>query len=201
MTDSREYTYLYRHNKKINQVEMIYYFGVIIIVTKLILSYSEIISISPLFNNLLNLTFVFLMFLKVLCTFNLRIKKVHIIFALFVIMTVYTSIQIDNYIILFTALGIIALKGMNVKSIIRISYYVKIFWLTLHFFAFIFAIFCFPNSVQYSLLDNEVRYRIFLSQPNTCAMLFLWLIFEYMYLNYEKLSFSKFLISSLFLEL
>lgn len=198
MTDNREYAYLYSHNKKINQAEMIYYLGVIIIITKLILPYSEIITISPVFNNLLNLTFIFLMFLKVLCTFNLKIKKVHIIFALFVIMTVYTSIQIDNYIILFTALGIIALKGMNVKSIIKMSYYVKIFWLTIHFSAFTFAMFCFPNSVKYSLIDNEVRYRIFLTQPNTCAMLFLWVIFEYMYLNYEKLSFNKFLISSLF---
>ena len=198
MTDNREYAYLYGHNKKINQAEMIYYLGVIIIITKLILPYSEIITISPVFNNLLNLTFIFLMFLKVLCTFNLKIKKVHIIFALFVIMTVYTSIQIDNYIILFTALGIIALKGMNVKSIIKMSYYVKIFWLTIHFSAFTFAMFCFPNSVKYSLIDNEVRYRIFLTQPNTCAMLFLWVIFEYMYLNYEKLSFNKFLISSLF---
>ncbi len=40
-----------------------------------------------------------------------------------------------------------------------------------------------PQMVKYSVIGGVIRYRILLSQPNTCAMLFLWAIFEYIYLN------------------
>lgn len=193
MIDSIRYKGLDNYNREISQAQMVYYLATIVVVTKLILAYSEIIVIPPIINSVFNLTFIFLILLKLLITFNFKSKKIYLIFILFVVMTVYTSIQTDNYIMLFSALGIIAIKGINVKSIIKVSFRVKVFWLTIHFICFLFAMMLFPNVVEYSLIGNEVRYRIFLTQPNTCAMLFLWAIFEYIYLNYEKLSFKKFL--------
>lgn len=193
MVNNVEYTYLNGYYKKRSQAQLIYYLATIVVVTKLILAYSEIIVLSPIINSLLNFTFILLMLLKILTTFRFKAKKIYIAFIVFAMMALYTSIQTDNYIILFSALGIIAIKNMNVRNIIRVSFYTKVFWLTIHFFCFLFAMLFFPNVVEYSLIGNEVRYRIFLSQPNTCAMLFLWAIFEYLYLNYEKLSFKKFL--------
>lgn len=192
MINNVEYTYLNSYYKKNSQAQMVYYLATIVVVTKLILAYSEIIVIPPIVNSIFNFTFIFLMALKTLATFNFKLKKIYVAFILFVAMALYTSIQTNNYIILFSAMGIIAIKSMNVKNIIKISFRVKVFWLTIHFVCFTFAMIFFPEKVEYSLI-GEVRYRIFLSQPNTCAMLFLWAIFEYMYLNYEKLSFKKFL--------
>lgn len=174
--------------------KMLYYLATIVVVTKLILAYSEIFVISGFFNSVLNYIFILLMLLKVLSDFNFKIKKFYIAFIVFAAIALYTSIQTDNYIILFSALGIVGIKGMSVRSIIRTSFKVKVFWLTLHFVCFIFAMSFFPQTVEYSLIGGEIRHRIYLSQPNTCAMLFLWMLFEYIYLNYEKIYFKKFLI-------
>ena len=192
MVNNVEYTYLNSYYKKRSQAQLIYYLATIVVVTKLILAYSEIIVLPPIINSLLNFTFILLMLLKTLMTFRFKAKKIYIAFIVFAMMALYTSIQTENYIILFSALGIIAIKNMNVRNIIRVSFYTKVFWLTIHFVSFAFAMAFFPQRVEYSLI-GQIRYRIFLSQPNTCAMLFLWAIFEYMYLNYERLSFNKFL--------
>ena len=170
-----------------------YYLATIIIVTKLILAYSEIIVVPSIVNGIFNYAFILLMLVKVLTTFNFKLRKVYMFFILFAGMAFYTSVQIQDYIILYSALGIIAIKGMNINAVIRVSYRVKVFWLSLHFICFIIAMLIIPKMVEYSYIDGEIRYRIFLSQPNTCAMLFLWAIFEHIYLNYDRLSFKKFL--------
>lgn len=194
MADNKRYSYLDNNRYiDISRAQMLYYLATIIVVTKLILAYSEIIVISDFVNSVLNYIFILLMLLKVLSSFNFKMKKVYLAFIVFAIMALYTSVQTDNYIILLSALGIVGIEGMSVRTIIRTSFKVKVFWLTLHFICFVFAMFFFPQTVKYSLIGGEIRYRIYLSQPNTCAMLFLWMLFEYIYLNYEKLYFKKFL--------
>lgn len=177
-------------NSKI-QVQLLYYIAVIVIVSKLILAYSELFVLSDTVNSILNFSFIGLMLIKLLSSVELKIKKIYIAFTIFALIAFYTSIQIDNYIILFSTLGIIALKQMNVRSIIKLSFFVKVFWLSIHLLCFIFAMIFNPEIIQHSLIDGVVRYRIFLTQPNTACMLFLWTIFEFMYLYYDRLNFSK----------
>ena len=198
MTDNKKYLYLnYYYFKDNGHAQMLYYLATMVVVTKLILAYSEIFVMPDFLNSVLNYTFILLMLLKVISNFNFKLKKIYIAFIVFATLALYTSIQTDNYGILFSALGVLGIKGMSVRSIIRISFKVKVFWLTLHFVCFIFAMSFFPQTVEYSLIGGEIRHRIYLSQPNTCAMLFLWMFFEYIYLNYEKLYFRKFLTCTL----
>ena len=102
MIDSIRYKGLDNYNREISQAQMVYYLATIVVVTKLILAYSEIIVIPPIMNSVFNLTFIFLILLKVLITFNFKLKKIYLIFILFVVMSVYKSIQKDNYIMFFS---------------------------------------------------------------------------------------------------
>ena len=148
MVNNVEYTYLNSYYKKRSQAQLIYYLATIVVVTKLILAYSEIIVLPPIINSLLNFTFILLMLLKTLMTFRFKAKKIYIAFIVFAMMALYTSIQTENYIILFSALGIIAIKNMNVRNIIRVSFYKKEFWMTINYVSFAFDMAFFPQRVE-----------------------------------------------------
>ena len=180
--------------KKGNQAQNIYYLATIVVVTKLILAYSELIVLPNFMNTIFNFIFIFLMLLKLIVSFEFKVRKIYVLFFLFSIMALYTSVKADYYIILLSAMAIIGLKKMNIRNIIKVMFATKVFWLTVHFICFSIMIVFLPQMVKYSVIGGVIRYRILLSQPNTCAMLFLWAIFEYIYLNYEKINFNKFII-------
>lgn len=183
-----------------NSVQILYIFATFIIVTKLILAYSEVLPVPEFLNSIMNYAFIALMLLVILCKFNSRLKVKYLWLLVFVALAMYSSMQTKNYILLYSALGIAAIKGMDRKdliAIIRTSFYTKIFWLSLHFILFVMLMVLAPHEVVYSVIGDEVRYRILLSQPNTCAMLFLWMLIEYTYLNFNKLSIQSFLLCTI----
>ena len=175
----------------------IYYFATIIVVTKLILAYSELIILSEIVNDILNYVFIALMAIKVVLSATGKFKKGYVAILLIAVISLYSSVVSDNYIILMSTMGVLALKGMDVRRIIRVAYSTKVFWLSIHFISYFFACLLVPNVVQYSIIDGVMRGRIFLSQPNTCAMLFVWAALEYLYLRFEQIGLYEFVVSTI----
>lgn len=106
--------------KKGNQAQNIYYLATIVVVTKLILAYSELIVLPNFMNTIFNFIFIFLMLLKLLVSFEFKVRKIYVLFFLFSIMALYTSVKADYYIILLSAMAIIGLKKMNIRNIIKV---------------------------------------------------------------------------------
>ena len=187
-----------KYSKKISKhitAATIYYLATIIVVTKLILAYSELIVLPEIVNDGLNYIFIALMGIKIVLSSGTKIKKQYIIILLIAIISLYSSIIANNYFILMSTLGVAALKGMNVRQIVKVAYATKVFWLSIHFICYLFAQLLIPSIIHYSVIDGIVRGRIFLSQPNTCAMLFVWAALEYLYLKFEKIKFYEFAVS------
>lgn len=187
-----------KYSKKISKhitAATIYYLATIIVVTKLILAYSELIVLPEIVNDGLNYIFIALMGIKIVLSSGTKIKKQYIIILLIAIISLYSSIIANNYFILMSTLGVAALKGMNVRQIVKVAYATKVFWLSIHFICYLFAQLLIPSIIHYSVIDGIVRGRFFLSQPNTCAMLFVWAALEYLYLKFEKIKFYEFAVS------
>ena len=167
-------------------VDKMYTFGFISLLIRLFFSYSDLLQIPGVVDMLLLLVFVACMLLVLIDE-----KLTGLQFFAVVItgaVCIYSYNKMDNYYLLATYFCMVASKNINLKYVLGWSYKVRVFMLTFHVAVYIFTLINNPNSLAYVYRDGVLRHSFFLSHANTFSMFLIWTIFEYLYVNYEKLT-------------
>ena len=176
-------------------VEKMYTVGFISILLRLLFSYSDIIQLPGAVDSLLLGVFVVCMLL-VLIEEELTRFQIFAVVALGVLCA-YSYTKMDNYYLLVTYFCMAASKGINLNYVLGWSYKVRATVLTVHVAAYIFTLITNPESIEYVYRYGVLRHSFFMSHANTFSMFLIWTIFEYLYVNYEKLNVPRLVIVAL----
>lgn len=173
-------------------VDKVYAFGFISLLLRLFISYSDLFQIPGTVDMALLWVFVGCMLLVIIdeVLTELQLAVVVITGAI----CIYSYSKMDNYYLLATFLCMVASKNINLKYVLNWSYKVRTFLLAIHVAVYIFTLITSPESIEYVYRDGVLRHSFFLSHANTFSMFLLWTIFEYLYVNYEKLNVQSLII-------
>lgn len=117
-------------------------------------------------------------------------RKSLVMIAVWGLLCVYTYYKAHYYFLIASFFCIVGAEYVDFKKVLKVSCYSKIAFIGLHLFLFLIFLLFSPSSIHYSYRAHSgiPRYTFLLSHANTFSMLFVWTIFEYIYVNYKKIS-------------
>lgn len=169
----------------------IYYWATILTVIKVFFTSSELITLPSEVDTAMTVLIAFLFMIKIIS--QLYTKKQLIMIAVAGVLILYVSLICKEFVIMLSYLAIISMKGIDVRKVIKIALPIKVILVMIHI-----IIYCinFENiAISYYTQDGIVRHTLLLGHPNMTAGLLMWMIFEYIYLHYEKVNIGTYLTS------
>ena len=141
----------------------------------------------------LNDSIKIILYLIIMLLFGLKIlidklsKKEAIIYFFIGIISLYTYIKVGAIFFLINFLAIIALKNVNIKTVVKIDILIKSIFLITHFIAYGIDYFFDYSSVEQLIVDdgNRIRHALYFTHPNIASALMFWLVMDFFYLKKE----------------
>lgn len=174
------------NDNKLAYYEKIYLIGIIIITFKITLDSSAIISWSESVDTLIIGAYLLCMIYKVLHQVYSPLSLV--VYALTGLMCLYTCRNADNFYLVFTYFAIICLQNVDIKKVIKTTFTIKSLILVFHVLYFFLMYVVNRGSIVYFYRNGVKRVSFFMGHPNTFTAFLCWVCLEYIYLNYEKLT-------------
>jgi len=103
----------------------------------------------------------------------------------------YSCLISINYLFLFGFLLIIAMQGMELISIIKVSFWAKVTSITMHVMIYIGVYLTNPSAIYLSTRgwgDATLRHYFFLGHPNTFSAYLVWACLDFVFINYDRLN-------------
>lgn len=172
--------------------DKIYTFGFISLLIRLIVNFSNILQVNGIVDMALLVVFV-------ICMLFVLIEEMLTEVQLFAVIAIgavclFSYNKMNNYYLLATYFCMAASKNINLKYVLDYSFKVKTFLLSFHVIVYIFTLINDPSSIKYVYRDGVLRHSLFMSHANTFSMFLIWTIFEYLYVNYERLTLRSLII-------
>ena len=180
---------------KIKKYSLLYYIAIFILTLKLILENSRLIIIPELIWNIINITAIVLLIIKL---YNQKYTVYELwVYILFGLICTLVSFLSKEYVIALSYLLIVGIKNVNIKNALRINCYTKFIVIFLHMFIYIINVENGLTEIIYYTSSGNPRYDFYLGHPNSTAGIIFWMIAEFIYINDNKLSFGKFTLCSI----
>lgn len=164
----------------------VYIFAFSLILIKALINASNIISIPPILDELLGITFM-------VCCVGIflaeRYTKIQLIAILCIgVCCLFTYVKAQYYYLITSFLAIITIKNVDLKKVLTCSYWIKGIYLIFHVSLYVAMTWLSPDMIQYAYrAEGTARVFFFVSHPNTFTMFLTWMMLEYIYVNYEKI--------------
>lgn len=170
-------------HKKFGQI--LYEYGFMILAVKNILDVSEIFRRPEWLDTLLLFSFFGVILWKIALQRYTVIRL--LVYGLAGVLCAYTCIRGNNFFIIFSYFGIIAMQDVDLKEVVRKTSNVKIALLLIHVLVYFVTLLIMPDQIVYIYRNGIKRHYFFLGHPNTFSMFVLWTSLEYLYSRYDKL--------------
>ena len=168
-----------------NKWSMLYYIAISILFFVITAGWSSLINLGILYN--VSISFSLLLLLIYFLSYRHNFKQLLIIFILLIILA-YTFIKTKNPIFLVNFMLIISSKNIDIKRVIKIDIFIKLFFLIYHSVFYIFNLFFELGFIDniYFTTAHGLRQSLFFSGPNALSAIVFWLIIDYLFLNKDK---------------
>lgn len=171
---------------------VIYTFGALCIVLKGVLTSSELFSGLMVFDLLFQGVFLMCMCYLIMTQYMSKISI--ITWGGLALVCLYTYQKVEYYYVLSTYLCIWAVRGVDLKYVLTCKIKFMFPFLVLHVIAYFVLKFSLPDTIVYAYRNNVQRDAFLLSHPNTFAMFVAWTMFEYLYVNYDTLQKTQYVV-------
>lgn len=165
--------------------QSLYEYGFIIMAVKYFLFSTSLVRLPEKIDTLLMLAFFGIMLWKLALQSYTIIRL--LLFVLVGALCAYTCIKGNNFFIIISFVGIIAMQDVDLKEVVRKTSNVKIAILLIHVIIYFSVLLLMPDKIDYVYRNGIKRHYFFLGHPNTFSMYVLWASMEYLYSRYDKL--------------
>ena len=164
--------------------DIFFYAAYLVLLIKRIMEVSGLFSLSEISDNTLIIVF-FIFFLLKLSTQKFTLSKLCFFGILFAIIFV-SCINARYFTPLFGCCLIIAIQGIDLSKLIKVSCYSKAVILLIHIVAYVTSngLYEVTNKI---IRDGRIRHAFFIGHPNTFSFFLTWTIIEYIFVYYEKI--------------
>lgn len=179
-----------------NRIEyntQIYTIAVMAMLLRLLFTYSAIIY--PVIPNIVLNGFyaVFVLLLIYKIVFMQQYSRNHLVFIAVFMLSVIISFSYTKFATLvYTALFIVAMQNVDLKKVISCTYKFKAVFLLFHTICYFVIYITDPSRIEfdYRLGDTSgmARHNFMLGHANVAAMLVVWTILEYIFVNYDRIT-------------
>jgi len=184
--------------KKANYIaNKLYYINLILLMLKIYYSVSDIIAIPKILSKSITFfiiaSFMCILFIK---TLSKRFsKKQNIIYYSILAICFFSSIVSRDYNIVLSYLLVICIKDIDLKKVLKIILTINVVMLLIHVCGYILnLIFKFKDVVIYYTDDGNVIHNFLVGHPNHFALLLFWTYATYMYIRYEKIKYTDYIL-------
>lgn len=167
-----------------------YYIATIIMTMKVIIDYSSWINISGKLDNVLIVLSLSMFFYEILRQ-GYQLQEI-VFIALGGIICLYSSVKCDSYNLMMSYFFIIASKHVKIEKAVMAMHYTKLVLVSLHILVYTVDVFALGKAAKVISRGEGklIRHSFYMSHPNVLAMFVLWIILEWLFLNYEKIKLS-----------
>ena len=175
--------------------ELIYLIGFSLIVISRMIYISTLIDIGIVYHIILGVAIGFLAIKVIVSKFTWKQRG---IIAIFFAIILYVYFVTHASFFITTFLCIVAIKDVDIKKVVKIDITIKLITLIINYVAFgITYIINFDSvATQVKIASKGISHFLYFVNPNTAAMITLWVIFDYIYLK-EKATWKTYLVTTL----
>jgi hypothetical protein len=160
-----------------------------ILAVKNILDVTSLIERPEWLDNLLLLGFFGLIFCKLALQTYQRIRFIG--FIIILIIFTYACREANNYYLIFTFFGIIAIQDVVLEDVLKKTSIIKFVFIMVHIIVFFAMMLFSKEEVPFVYREGIKRYSFMLGHPNTFSMYVLWTSLEFIYSRYNKMGIFK----------
>lgn len=176
-----------QHKKISGEMEQnIFIVAVIVILTKALINFSDIINLPESLFSFFDIVFIGLMLVKMVKQSYSR-RNIAII-SIVGLSCAFTYSQVKYYYLLSSFFCIFASQNIDLRKLFKITSYIKFVFIGFHVICYTFAYFFMPSSIEYTVREGKLRHNFFMSHSNTFAMFLTWASLEYIYAKGRKLN-------------
>lgn len=168
-----------------SKADLCYYLAGVMITIKAMLASSSLITLG-IGDTILAGIYLGLIVIKLLSQ-KYSIRDL-LIFGVIGLLAIYTCRENNNYYLMFSFLGCIAIKGVNLRRALTYRCWTKAVIILLHvMYTFLMMIIDF-NAIPTIIRKGQIRYDFFLGQPNTFQMYLLWTTLELLFIYFDHVN-------------
>ena len=168
---------------KKQNTNIIYYIAFLLAVCQRLIINSTLINISTLTNFVLVLIISLLFVIKIITDKHTLLELIAIFIA--VLCFLYIYIKIEESLLLISFLGFVAIKNVNIRTVVKIDLIIKLIFLLSHS-----ALYFINYSLDFSSISSMIIYNskgishaLYFKNPNNAGYIMLWIIFDIIYLK------------------
>ena len=159
---------------------------------------------SPLFGPLYFSFFKYVLLFAILALAILDFSRIRpttkqlLIFGIVIAFGVYTSTRIDSNVILYIALAAFLLKDKDCNKVVSIIFKITALFFAVNFIMFLIVYLVSPGSLETMPLDSGgVRYLLYYDHPNNAAREYIFIVYMFLYIYYDKMNIRHWIAASL----
>lgn len=115
------------------------------------------------------------------------------VFGIIGLLAIYTCKENNNYYLMFSFLGCIAVKGVSLRRALTYRCWTKTVIILFHVIYTFLMLAVDSSAVPTIVRKGQIRYDFFLGQPNTFQMYLLWTTLEFLFIYFESVNEKKLL--------
>ena len=169
----------------------IFLIGVAALILRSLFGTSEILQLPDYFDKLWQGIFLICMLFKL--AHQVYTKVSFFVTVGVLCLAAIICIQAKYYTVFYTTLTIMSVQGVDIKRVLKVTYRLKITFLIYQTVGYFLIYYLDPWRINFVLRDMEsgLRHTFLFGHPNTYSCYIVWTCMEYIYVNYEKISYLQ----------
>lgn len=169
------------------KADILYYMAIFGVFCINLIDISKIINIESAYRTIIYIALALMLVIKII--FTKYSKKQIILIALVGLISCYSTYVLNNYMFIINFLAIVGIKGVNIKTVVKIDIIVKLLFILIHTSIYFYDYINNYEKVATTFVYTQmygIRHGFYFSHPNTAGGIAIWLAIDIIYVYKNK---------------
>lgn len=169
------------------KADILYYMAIFGVFCINLIDISKIINIESTYRTIIYIALALMLVIKII--FTKYSKKQIILIALVGLISCYSTYVLNNYMFIINFLAIVGIKGVNIKTVVKIDIIVKLLFILIHTSIYFYDYINNYEKVATTFVYTQmygIRHGFYFSHPNTAGGIAIWLAIDIIYVYKNK---------------